>query len=210
MKPGPTNNRLVVVTVTFLACGLSSYFLVSRLRGTNSETPGTKALFSPSNLAHDEGRLATPTRSGARPIPPPRWDAIRAVPDISVPELSAFERAALESHNDLPRAQMFTQLRSAVIRTMSPLISAARSKCPGEILRSTVRLRLTIESNANQGAEIASVDEIINFAGAPVADGTLTCIFTNLKNHTFPVPITSVPKSNLVTFKGETFVSARL
>jgi hypothetical protein len=210
MKHGPINSgeSFARLVVAFLGCGLLSYLLFSRFGGGHSRPTDTARPV----LSQKNGRSAALARQSARPhpVPPPRWEGTNTVPDISLPELSQFDLATLESHDDLPRAQMFTQLRSAIIRTMSPLISAARSKCPGEILRSTVRLKLTIESKTNEGSEITRVDEIINFAGAPVPDGTLTCIFTDLKNHSFPVPVTSVPRSDLVTFKGEMFVNARL
>jgi hypothetical protein len=106
----------------------------------------------------------------------------------------------------------FTQLRSAIIRTMSPVIATARATCLGgsKIAPSTIRLRLTIQSNPNSGAEVASVREVIGFAGVPLRERTLTCILDQLKKHPFPVPITSVPRSDLVTFAGETFVRAHL
>jgi hypothetical protein len=217
MKHGQisSDGSLARLVVVFFGCGLLSYLLVMRFWGGGSEPTNTArpalSQYKPS-IPRSNAPVSLGHSSRSPSLAPPEWDRTSSVPEITIPELSQLDLVALESHDDIDRAQKFARLRSATIRTMSPVIATARVSCLGgsKLAPSTIRLRLTIQSNPNSGAEVASVREVIGFAGVPLRERALTCILDELKKHPFPVPITSVPRSDLVTFVGETFVRAHL
>jgi hypothetical protein len=110
MKHGQisSDGSLARLVVVFFGCGLLSYLFVMRFWDGGAEPTNTArpalSQYKP-GIPRSNAPVSLRHSSRSPSLAPPEWDRTSSVPEITIPELSQFDLVALESHNDVDRAQ---------------------------------------------------------------------------------------------------------